>query len=120
VLDFSNVMSLSGLNNNSFYMHVDELSNGVNNMMSLLGTSKDSTVPIERAWNGSPGENRRLPPSSLHSFLAQKRDIPGLVIGDFKESFSNPNFNSEFDQGTRFLTQDHADKLCQVQYLTLI
>jgi hypothetical protein len=106
-------MSLAG-SVDSFYMHADSVSDGVANIMAMLENSVDSSVAIERAWDGTPGANLKLPPSSLQSFLKQKRDIPGITIGDFKDKFSNPNFNSEFDKGKRFLTPQHADKLCQL------
>jgi hypothetical protein len=113
-MDFSNVMSLSGSGVDKFYMHVDEASSGTDNLMSLVGGGS-SNVTIERAWDGTPGGNLRLPPSSMQSFLKQKRDIPGIAFGDFKDELSNPFYNSEFDKGRRFLNEQHAEDLCQVK-----
>lgn len=106
VLDMSHLMSLSSsaLTNASFYMHTDSMDTpGVSNIMNLLG--------LESAWDGN--SERRLPPSTLHSWLKYKRSIPGITIGDYKEYFSNRNFNSEADRWASDVDmEDISSNLC--------
>ncbi|KAI8622316.1 Nicastrin-domain-containing protein [Chytriomyces sp. MP71] len=56
--------------------------------------------------------NNRLPPSSAMAFLA-KRKIPAIVVGDFQNSFTNPYYNSIFDDGSQ-ITPQHYSIMCGV------
>lgn len=41
-----------------------------------------------------------LPPSSLHSFLKNNSDFPGLVISDHERSYTNTFYNSIYDNSS--------------------
>ena len=49
--------------------------------------------------SSSVSESRGLPPSSLHSVLKERRDIPGLLVTDFDSEYSNQFHHSIFDTG---------------------
>lgn len=41
-----------------------------------------------------------VPPSSLHTFLKNNNNFPGLVITDHKKSYSNHYYNSLYDNAS--------------------
>jgi len=54
---------------------------------------------IKAAYEGL-NTNLGLPPSSVQSFLKKNRNIPAVVISDFKTRFSNYFFHNTWDIGT--------------------
>ena len=119
ILDFSNLMSFSGVSSD-FYLHTDDTSDSGNIKLAKLfngfyneRTSSNSTLQINlQSASSIPSQNLKLPPSSIQSFLRKKK-IPGVSISDFKTSFSNLYYNSEFDDASN-INQFHIDKLCAI------
>lgn len=62
-----------------------------------------------------------VPPSSLHSFLRQRPDIPGLVITNHKDSYKNPFYNSIFDtkESIRYVYEDRDTTSIQQRIASL-
>jgi hypothetical protein len=89
--------------------------------MDKLDTSKELVNRLSGSFSGSSQINvnstsdssKGLPPSSLHSFLAKKRSIPGVVISDYDDKFSNRFYNSELDLG-RDWTQSNTNSICSL------
>ncbi|KAJ3280314.1 hypothetical protein HK104_000756, partial [Borealophlyctis nickersoniae] len=90
----------------SLYMHVDEVNAGTTALMGLFGGSTlapgfNSTaslnVTITPASEGTT--NLGLPPSSVMSFLQKNKSIPAVVLADYRTSFSNKYYNTEYDDG---------------------
>ncbi|KAJ3116844.1 hypothetical protein HDU96_008625 [Phlyctochytrium bullatum] len=98
IVEFSHVggVGLSDvLNNPVTYLHVDDFTTpGVNDLLanfrgrfnftSVNGTDYD--MQFSDAF--SSADNRKLPPSSAMSFLA-KKNIPAVVIADYRTEYNN-------------------------------
>ena len=59
-------------------------------MEALVRNSGRVTVKV-------PAEDRPLPPSSLHSFLAKDISMAGLLLTNHENEFANVFYNSEWD-----------------------
>ncbi|KAJ3249428.1 hypothetical protein HDU78_003214 [Chytriomyces hyalinus] len=116
-----NVLDAGNVN---MYLHVDDASDqatldlvklftesGGNGTVKVGGVSAkgDVNVKFNPAFSGT---NRKLPPSSAMSFLAKKK-IPAVVIGDYQSSFTNPYYNSIYDDGSQ-MTPAHYAAMCGV------
>ncbi|KAJ8985191.1 hypothetical protein NQ317_018220 [Molorchus minor] len=44
--------------------------------------------------------SQSLPPASVHSFLRNNSDFPGLIIADHEKSYTNPFYNSIYDNAS--------------------
>jgi nicastrin len=114
---FGSIYSEGGSAN--YYLHVDALNTATESLLSKFTGS--ATAP---EFSGSPAypinimtisdpSKRRLPPSSLMSFLAKKRELPGFVAADYVSEFSNPFYESELDDG-RTWTNSHVSSICGI------
>lgn len=75
------------------YGHMDDPSLSQSLLQSLI-TMADQVVPNATysapfLQDASVPVNNKLPPSSAMSFLNYRRDIPTVVLGDFKSAYSN-------------------------------
>ena len=99
----------------NLYMHIDQQSPQVTALLSSFASTAQSisatNTSFTPAFLGS-GSNNGLPPSSAMSFLA-KKNIPTVLIADYKTQFSNPFYNSEYDDGIGW-GDDQITQLCRV------
>ncbi|KAI8897691.1 Nicastrin-domain-containing protein [Globomyces pollinis-pini] len=104
--------------NPNYFAHVDQ----VNEANNIIISSFQKTMGIAKGFNGTADLrlnltsaftsdiNRKLPPSSLMSFLA-KRQIPSVLISDYQTSFSNKYYETSLDDG-KFWSNAHISALC--------
>lgn len=90
--------SLADNNDPTVYLHSDPLSTKdtfVDDQVSKVADAlikNRGNLQLERVDKSIP-----LPPASLQSFLKKDQSIPGLLITNHKESFSNKFYNNEWD-----------------------
>ncbi|KAJ3397149.1 hypothetical protein HDU92_000454 [Lobulomyces angularis] len=130
VIDLSNVLSAFSVNdeqfsssnqqNSTFFLHTDDINiSGNKNLVSLFEKllftfSNDEGENFEGNFSrtfAEGEENIGLPPTSLNSYLNIERSLPGIAIGDFKNTLTNKYFSSEFDNKFRFKKKT-VTKLC--------
>ncbi|CAH3146332.1 unnamed protein product [Pocillopora meandrina] len=88
-----------GLSRNKLWAHSDPVSakdseteGKVNNIVKALeNAGKKYNLDIQEP------ADKPLPPSSFQMFLKKNRSIPGIVLTDHKEEYSNKFYNSHFD-----------------------
>ncbi|RMX60946.1 hypothetical protein pdam_00003426 [Pocillopora damicornis] len=88
-----------GLSRNKLWAHSDPVSTKdsetegkVNNIVKALeNAGKKFNLDIQEP------ADKPLPPSSFQMFLKKNRSIPGIVLTDHKEEYSNKFYNSHFD-----------------------
>ena len=101
----------SGVN---YYLHVDSVFSGTTSLRNSFADSftapafnGSSSVPVTISAASVGSTNNRLPPSSAMSFL-QQRNIPAVYISDYQNSFSNSFYNSEWDDGSQWNSNNVA------------
>ena len=57
-----------------------------------------------------------IPPSSIQSFLIEKRNFPGIILTSFEKNFSNNYYNSIFDTGKHSLNYTYKGGGSKSQY----
>lgn len=65
-------------------------------MIDILRENQGN-ISVERVDKQLP-----LPPSSFQSFLTKDNAIPGVVITNFRNEFTNQFYNSEWDTSSKF------------------
>ncbi|KAJ3223055.1 hypothetical protein HK099_001582 [Clydaea vesicula] len=108
VIDLSNVLSAFSVNdeqfsssnqqNSTFFLHTDDINiSGNKNLVSLFEKllftfSNDEGENFEGNFSrtfAEGEENIGLPPTSLNSYLNIEKSLPGIAIGDFKNTLTN-------------------------------
>ncbi|KAJ3208679.1 hypothetical protein HDU82_002110 [Entophlyctis luteolus] len=134
ILELSQVGGFTGANTTAaaaaeavthIYLHVDDATDSATlNLVDTLtgsiviGNETEVASPMTVqflpafATAGTNDGNLRLPPSSAMSFLAKKK-IPAVVLGDFRTNFTNPFYNSIYDDGGE-LTSVNIALMCSV------
>ena len=106
VIDFD---SIGLMNTNTgpdrYFLHVDSLEASSSLVGKLSGSF--SSYSLVSSTNVSKG----LPPSSLQSFLSQKRSIPGVVVADYDDTFSNNFYNADSDLAEAW-TDSNLNSIC--------
>ena len=67
---------------------------------------KDIARKHNVAFGNVTKKERGLPPASLQSILKKKRDVPGILISNFDEKYSNKYYHGPYD---RFSTLNEYD-----------
>jgi hypothetical protein len=117
-IDVGGLLYRSSTPSLDIYLHSDGLE--VASSTILQSFLADGSVP---GFQGSPNttfkysavsgsSNSKLPPASALAFLAKKQ-IPTVFISDYQSSFSNPYYNSEFDDGSEW-SSEQITTLCGV------
>jgi hypothetical protein len=106
VLEFSHIGGF-GLDLSTpavIYTHVADPNNPGNAQWTSKLTANNATAfnNASVSVSFSPADGTLLPPSAGISFIQQRENIPVVVIGDFKDSFTTPFFNSDIDDGMCF------------------
>ncbi|KAJ3142025.1 hypothetical protein HK100_003543 [Physocladia obscura] len=113
-----------GGSNNEIFLHVDDATDAETQaLVNILsgnvtvannGGIGNSTILFNPAFSGTNSNvgNNRLPPASAMAFLKKKK-IPTVFLGDFKDEFSNPYYNSIFDDGSQ-VTSENIALMCGV------
>ncbi len=95
----------------NLFIHADQIDKEVSALVSLFSNvSSVSNISYSPAFNQT--YNNKLPPSSAISFLKEK-NIPTIFISDYQYEFSNPYYNSEFDDGADW-NEIQVSSLCRV------
>lgn len=112
ILEFSHVGGLGlDLTNNTaqLFLHVDDFGNAEN--AKWITPLSDNGIPTNTSFDGrnvmvtfnpaaeSIESNLRLPPSSSVTFVSDQSDLAAIVIGDYRDSFTSPFYNSDLDDG---------------------
>lgn len=114
---FGNIHREDGSTN--YYLHVNDMDSSTESLLSKFtgsATAPESNGAPAYSINIQPASDfsvRGLPPSSLMSFLAKKRELPGFVVADYVSEFSNSFFESELDDG-RTWTSSHVSSICGI------
>ena len=100
------VLELGQLNsqNSKLYTHVD--SQFKNN--ELVDRLKEAAQNHGIDVNESSSSSRGLPPASLQSILKEKRDVPGILLSNFDQQYSNQFYHSPYDNFTLLNNYDYA------------
>lgn len=91
-----------------YFLHVDSTDASLDLVNKLSGSF---LIPSQINVNSTSNFTKGLPPSSLHSFLEKRRSMPGVVVTDYDDKFSNLLYNSELDLATEW-TQTNIDSTC--------
>jgi hypothetical protein len=106
VIDFD---SIGLMNTNAgperYYLHVDSLETSSSLVGKLSGSFSNYSLV------SSTDVTKGLPPSSLQSFLLQKRSIPGVIVSDYDDIFSNVLYNADADLAEAW-TESNLDSIC--------
>ena len=100
------VIELGQLNseNSELYAHVDTAFDDADLMENLKTTALNNDVKIREASN----KNRGLPPASLQSILKEKRSVPGILVSNFDQQYSNSYYHSPYDNFTLLNNYDYS------------
>jgi nicastrin len=80
-------LSSRGSNNKAFYLHVDDSQLRSPLVEAFGSVIANSSTQFSMLAANSDGVERRLPPSSVMSFLKVNRCIPAVVVSDYQASF---------------------------------
>ena len=72
----------------------------------LVTNLKDIARKHNVTFGNVTKKERGLPPASLQSILKKKRDVPGILISNFDEQYSNKYYHGPYD---RFSTLNEYD-----------
>ena len=99
------VLELGQLNSKSseLFAHVDSKFTDNELIEDLKTAATKYNLSIKEATN----KNRGLPPASLQSILKEKRNVPGIVISNYDQQYSNSFYHSPYDNFTLLEIYDY-------------
>uniref|UniRef100_V5GWG1 Nicastrin n=1 Tax=Anoplophora glabripennis TaxID=217634 RepID=V5GWG1_ANOGL len=103
--DNNNILPIIRPENISLFIELSQLGNSRDLFVHYLKpTTEIESFYNKLNYNGSYVHFQNvplsLPPSSLHSFLRNNSDFPGLVIADHERSYTNFFYNSVYDNAS--------------------
>ena len=102
VLELGQLHSISN-NDSPLFAHVHTKFTRYDLIDELKKDAVDG-VTINRATN----INRGLPPASLQSILKKKEDVPGILISNFDQQYSNNYFHGPYDNFSLLNIYDYS------------
>jgi len=99
------VLELGQLNSkvSELFAHVD--TKFTNN--ELIDDLKTAATKYDLTIKEATDKTRGLPPASLQSILKEKRNVPGIVISNFDQQYSNSFYHSPYDNFTLLENYDY-------------
>lgn len=73
------------------FAHTDKQFDKVGLRQSLMSAARQSQLSMSVAGK------HVLPPSSLHSILKKNRQVPGILLTDFEDEYTNNYYHSVYD-----------------------
>ena len=100
------VLELGQLNsqNSKLYTHVDSQFKNNELVDRLKEAAQNHGIDVKESSSSSRG----LPPASLQSILKEKRDVPGILLSNFDQQYSNQFYHSPYDNFTLLNNYDYA------------
>ena len=99
------VLELGQLNSkiSELFAHVDTQFTDNELMQDLRTAAAKKSLTIKEATD----KNRGLPPASLQSILKEKRNVPGILIPNYDQQYSNSFYHSPYDNFTLLKDYDY-------------
>jgi len=99
------VLELGQLNSkiSELFAHVD--TKFTNN--ELVDDLKTAATKYDLTIKEATDKTRGLPPASLQSILKEKRNVPGIVISNYDQQYSNSFYHSPYDNFTLLEQYDY-------------
>ena len=82
--------------NSLLHTHVDKEFNRNDLLNNFINVARNHEVSIKNATD----KERGLPPASLQTILKERRDVPGILLSNFDQNYSNKYYHGPYDNFT--------------------
>lgn len=106
--------------NISLFIELSQLSNSPQGLNAhVLKSTKDVNSFIRKLKYGNISAEmvpNSLPPSSLHTFIANESELNGVLLADHKHEYANQFYNSIYDnvQNIKYKYMNNSDEKTEV------